>query len=244
VPVLQKPKLILDLCGGTGAWSRPYKQAVSRATGENLYRVGLITLPDYDVTKTFVDYNKRRLVFRKETYPCRYVTVPFSRVYGILAAPPCTEFSFANKGRFNGLVRPNWQEGLATVEACERIIRACMTEGTLKFWALENPVGHLRKFLGRPQLTFEHWWYDENAWVSKKTDLWGYFNNPKRLVFEKPEHVRVVPGNRDESHWFKNNQRWYTPVCPPEYAHLNLDRAAIRAITPKGFAEAFFAANK
>ena len=56
-------KVILDLCGGTGAWSKPYSEAG--------YDVRLITLPDYDV-KT---YN------------------PLDNVYGILAAPPCTEFS-------------------------------------------------------------------------------------------------------------------------------------------------------
>lgn len=34
-------KIILDLCGGTGAWSKPYKDAG--------YDVRLITLPNYDV---------------------------------------------------------------------------------------------------------------------------------------------------------------------------------------------------
>ena len=34
-------KIILDLCGGTGAWSRPYKEAG--------YNVRLVTLPDNDV---------------------------------------------------------------------------------------------------------------------------------------------------------------------------------------------------
>ena len=36
-----KNKIILDLCGGTGAWSKPYK--------EDGYNVRNITLPDYDV---------------------------------------------------------------------------------------------------------------------------------------------------------------------------------------------------
>ena len=34
-------KIILDLCGGTGSWSKPYKEAG--------YDVKLITLPEYDV---------------------------------------------------------------------------------------------------------------------------------------------------------------------------------------------------
>lgn len=58
-------KIILDLCGGTGAWSKPYKDAG--------YDVRVITLPEYDVI----------------TY------TPPANVYGILAAPPCTMFSMA-----------------------------------------------------------------------------------------------------------------------------------------------------
>lgn len=36
-----KDKIILDLCGGTGSWSKPYKDVG--------YDVRVITLPDYDV---------------------------------------------------------------------------------------------------------------------------------------------------------------------------------------------------
>jgi hypothetical protein len=56
-------KIILDLCGGTGSWSKPYRN--------NGYDVRVITLPDYDV----FDYQ------------------PPENVYGILAAPTCTHFS-------------------------------------------------------------------------------------------------------------------------------------------------------
>ena len=56
-------KIILDLCGGTGAWSKPYK--------ENGYDVRIITTPDKD---------------------CRSLNF-ISGVHGILAAPPCTVFA-------------------------------------------------------------------------------------------------------------------------------------------------------
>jgi hypothetical protein len=56
--------IILDLCGGTGSWSLPYK--------ENGFDVRVITLPDYDV---------------------RTYKLPDEPIYGILAAPPCTMFS-------------------------------------------------------------------------------------------------------------------------------------------------------
>ena len=60
-----KDKIILDLCGGTGSWSKPYKDAG--------YDVRVITWPQYDV-KTYI---------------------PPDNVYGIFAAPPCTMFSMA-----------------------------------------------------------------------------------------------------------------------------------------------------
>lgn len=63
---MNSDKIILDLCGGTGSWSRPYVDAG--------YDVRVITLPEYDV----------------RTYK------PPEFVYGILAAPPCTEFSVLN----------------------------------------------------------------------------------------------------------------------------------------------------
>ena len=55
-----KDKIILEPCGGTGAWGKPYK--------DNGYDVRNITLPEYDV----------------RTY------IPPDNVYGILFAPPCT----------------------------------------------------------------------------------------------------------------------------------------------------------
>lgn len=82
-------KIILDLCGGTGAWSKPYSDAG--------YDVRLITLPDHDVL----------------TY------TPLDNVYGILAAPPCTEFSFAKS---NSKYPRDIRKGMEIVAACYKII--------------------------------------------------------------------------------------------------------------------------
>lgn len=40
---MNKNKIILDLCGGTGSWSKPYRDAG--------YDVKVITLPQYNVEK-------------------------------------------------------------------------------------------------------------------------------------------------------------------------------------------------
>ena len=136
-------KIILDLCGGTGSWSRPYKEAG--------YDVRLITLPDNDV--------------------CTYE--PPENVYGILAAPPCTEFSLLNCKAENR--ERHFDVGLTTVVACLRIIAMCKPQ----WWALENPVGHLIDYMGRPQLIFQPWEYSD-PWT-KRTAIWGRFVPPKKL---------------------------------------------------------------
>lgn len=195
-------KIILDLCGGTGAWSKPYKEIG--------YDVRVITLPGHDVL----------------TYG------PPKNVYGILAAPPCTEFSIAKGSRPRDLVN-----AIAVVEACLRIIWHCRATGSLKFWAMENPVGLLRQFMGKPSFTFEQWQFGDMQ--IKPTDLWGYFNIPKPTVSERPAAL-----TKQYLNGRSNGRGWSKPECPKEYEHLNLRRVEIRAITPAGFAKAFFKANQ
>ena len=93
-------RIILDLCGGTGSWSKPYKDAG--------YDVRLVTLPENDV----------------RTYQ------PPLDVYGILAAPPCDEFSIAK----NHSIKRNLEAGMEIVNACLRIIE----ESKPEFHALEK----------------------------------------------------------------------------------------------------------
>lgn len=79
-------KIILDLCGGSGAWSKPYKDAG--------YNVHVITLPDYDICK--VSLNDSYMVFPHNKDSNLDLFIPMNDVYGILAAPVCTCFSKAN----------------------------------------------------------------------------------------------------------------------------------------------------
>jgi len=195
-----KQKIILDLCGGTGAWSRPYK--------EMGYDVRNITLPEYDV----------------RTYQ------PPENVYGILAAPPCTEFSVA---KTVGKPR-NLKKGIEIVYHCLRIIweaqykleKPFNRHTTLKFWALENPKGLLEYFLGKPTFQFQPYEFGDN--YSKKTCLWGKFNEPQRnLLVIKPQ------------------KRTMSDLVEPMTFKRDFKKMAeVRSITPKGFAEAFFRANQ
>ncbi|MBU7006335.1 hypothetical protein [Phosphitispora fastidiosa] len=218
-------KIVLDLCGGTGSWSRPYAEAG--------YDVRVVTLPEWDVTEVEFDAYGMKFI-RQDVHYRDTLCVLYDDVYGILAAPPCTEFSLAKGNKPRDL-----KSAMKLVEACLKIIWHCRfyNHSKLKFWAMENPVGLLRQFLGKPAFTFEQWQFGDEG--IKPTDLWGYFNPPKPIIKEKPENlsVRYPRGSR-------NGRRMVSPICPPEYKHLKLTRAEIRAITPPGFAKAFFKANR
>jgi hypothetical protein len=141
----------------------------------------------------------------------RLLELPARPVHGILAAPPCTVF--ANSGARWPRTDDEMREGLSVVDACLRLVVACRPA----WWALENPAGKLRRYLGAPRLTFQPNEYGD-PWT-KRTCLWGEFNTPLRApvaATEGSKFHRLPPG--------------------PE-------RAALRSVTPPGFARAFFEAN-
>ena len=209
-------KIILDLCGGTGSWSNPYKEAG--------YDVRNITLPDYDV----------------KTYK-----LPEEPIYGILAAPPCTMFSFA---RTNAKKPRDLKEGMDLVYACLNLIWQAQFRlesdqqkySPLKFWALENPYfGMLKWFLGKPAFVFDPYEFGDN--YKKRTSLWGYFNEPKK---------NPIKMTKEMINKCKTNSR---PLPKFDYMKSKdihskyfgkYDRQTRRAITPAGFAKAFYKANK
>ena len=207
-PITKKAKIILDLCGGTGSWSRPYK--------ENGYDVRLITLPDHDVM---------------EYEPPEYV-------YGILAAPTCTHFSYA---RTTAVLPRDLETAMILVRRCLEIIWKCQynlqnpnaKKTTLQFWALENPKGFLRFFLGQPALEFHPWEFGDG--YMKQTDLWGNFKLPHK---NEVEYVKTK---------FDRLNSRELPQLPEGFVYdkgCGLDKRQVRrSITPRGFASAFFKAN-
>ena len=187
-------KIILDLCGGTGAWSKPYKDAG--------YDVRLITLPEYDV----------------RTYQ------PPDNVYGILAAPPCNDFA-------RQCINRDLKRGFKIVEACLRIIWICQLNGGVKFWVIENPAtGMLRRFLGKPALVWQPCDYGDLA--SKSTGPWGIFNIPMPKPIPFTFEAKALQ-HKHHIHKF-----------PSAKEYPGLSRSDRRAITPLGFARAFYEANR
>ena len=194
-------KIILDLCGGTGCWSKPYKEAG--------YDIRVITLPKHDVL----------------TY------VPPERVYGVLAAPPCTCFSIASVSYWK-----KYDETGQTAKALE-IVRRCFdiaAQTNPVFFALENPKGRLRRLLGLDPI-YSFYQYEFNGLFYKKTYLWGDFNTMivKGPVNERPLHLQQA----------KYSDLYDLPddyVLDPDFSK----RAAMRSMYPPMFCQAFFEANQ
>ena len=186
---LFQSKLILDLCGGTGSWSQPYRDAG--------YDVELITLPSQDV---------------------RLYRPPRHHVRGILAAPPCTYFCRMRMCRGEP-TSEQFIEGLSVVDACLRIISVCKPD----WWALENPQGYLKRWLGDPILRFDP--CDFGDTYTKMTWIWGDFKMPR----VKPVRP-VIP---------LVNSRTGHPKGKKGLAVNSEERSK----TPPGFALAFMKAN-
>jgi hypothetical protein len=104
-------------------------------------------------------------------------------------------------------------EALGIVDACLRFILF----GQPEWWALENPIGKLVRWLGKPKMYFQP--YEFGDPYTKRTALWGEFTPPTKHPVEPTEGGKI----------------WR--MAP------SADRAEKRSITPAGFARAFFEAN-
>lgn len=89
-------------------------------------------------------------------------------VYGIIANPPCTQFSKAT-WRVPKNNR-NFSEGMRLVRECLRVIWEVQVEsgGGLKFWALGNPLGYLPQFLGHPYFKYQPWQFGDTSVIATK----------------------------------------------------------------------------
>ncbi len=181
-----KPKIILDLCGAKGAWSKYYQEA-----GYDVRVIDILNGQDV-----------RLLEFQK------------TGVYGILAAPPCDHLAGSGARWWKSKGEEALLDALSIVDACLRAVILYKP----RWWCLENPVGRLSHFLGKPVMTFQPYEYGDP--YQKRTCLWGRFTFPKKNPVEPTEGQKIwkmAPGS---------------------------ERKAMRSITPSGFARAFYEANK
>lgn len=109
---------------------------------------------------------------------------------------------------------PTDPELISALSVVDACLRAVLLYRPM-WWALENPRNKLRRYLGPPRLTFKHWEYGDAA--EKPTCIWGDFSAPMFRV-----------GRRSKPSTYKTHK----PNAVPE-----------DAVTPAGFARAFFEAN-
>ncbi len=187
------PKTIISLCDYSGNWAKPYKD-----NGFDVIQVELLLDQDIRLFKKIKD-----------------------DVYGILAAPPCTEFAGSGARWWKNKNPQLLFDNIALVDACFRII----VVHNPKFWVLENPVGRLVHWIGKPKYIFNPCDYGDA--YTKKTCLWGKFNIPKKNPVD-PKFIVMPNGKRMSAlHYFGSPKT----------------RSTKRGITPMGFAKAFYEAN-
>lgn len=206
-------RTILSLCDFTGTWPSAYSSA------------------GYDV---------RIIDIKKGLNVC---LLPYTPCHGILAAPPCTDFSLSGAQYWKAKDKDGrTQQSLAVVDACLRII---LTSDP-SWWALENPPGRLEHYIGPPRFSFDP--CDFGGWMlpgekshpsfpaqdayTKRTHLWGRFNIPHK------RSVDPIPNDQQQNNISlpKDADGKFLPWTSPE-------TKTIRSITPLGFARAFAAAN-
>lgn len=139
---------------------------------------------------------------------------PTFGIYGIIANPPCTDLAGSGARWWGEKGQSALFNALAIVDACCR--QVLFSEP--KFWIIENPVGRLSHYLGKPTFTYQPYEYGDT--YSKRTCLWGKFNIPKKCP--------VIPTEKDKI--------WKMPPSK--------DRADLRSICSPSFAKAFFEANR
>ena len=168
---------------------------------------------------------------------------PPQGVYGVIANPPCTMFSFA---RTNAKKPRDLRQGIKTVEACLRIIWECQYRivkdvqkyPPLKFWVLENPDAMLRWFLGKPAMIYNPFEFGER--YQKRTCLWGHFNDPKRNPIELTA-VEKAKAKANSQPLPKFDYMKSKDIAPEWFGKLS--RTDRRSICSPKFAQAFFEAN-
>lgn len=216
IPVhIDESPIVISLFDYSGEWSLHYRKAG--------YRVIQID------TKLGIDI-----------FAWDYRAIRKDLVKGILAAPPCTDFTVSGAQYW----KKKDEDGTTEI-SCQLIsvVLEIIDYFQPEFFAIENPVGRLRRMLngeyedGEPQiivpdslkgtlaapaLVFNPCDYGD-AWM-KKTMLWGKFNSPEKNPVQPEQYCK---------------QGSWTQLLGGKSERTK----ELRSVTPKGFSSAFFAAN-
>jgi hypothetical protein len=211
-----KHKIILSLFDYSGGWSKPYRDA-----GYTVIQVDIkLGIDIFEVLADVLDQIAEHGAVS---------------VYGILAAPVCTDFSASgawcwkkketqpagyNNPKtidFDNTVEHSIFMVLATLEIIERLNPV--------FYAIENPVGRIAKLVPEIGKAWYFQPYEFGDPYTKKTGIYGKFNKPVKTPVEPIKYC-------EQGSWTQ------------KLGGKSERTKALRSVTPPGFAKAFFEANK
>jgi hypothetical protein len=191
---INSDKTVISLFDASGEWSKPWAEA-----GFNVVTYDLQTgqdIREFDAQMLLEEHGN-------------------DNVWAVLAAPPCTDYASSGARYWKS------KDADGRTEISNELVRQVLRTVELlrpAVWAMENPVGRMAKVNNLPpaQLTFQPNLYGDP--YTKKTLLWGNFNNklPQAPVepTEGSKIIKISSGNKYE-----------------------------RSLTPEGFAYSFFSAN-
>ncbi len=204
-------RYVISLCDYSGVWSKPYVDA------------------GYEVLQVDLKLGKDAILFPSPMSATPRLSSQFEDIskyidntHAVLAAPVCTVFS--GSGAKHPRSDTDISQGLALVDACYRIASVTNTD----IFALENPVGKLRKWIGEPILRFQPHDYAGHAddprseQYTKRTCLFGWFNTNL-----PQDSLPPVDGSKLWRNYGGKSER----------------TKELRSITPQGFSRAFYLAN-
>lgn len=191
-------RIILSLFDYTGQWSQPYVDA------------------GYQVLRFDIQHGQDINDFCVEYFVENY---DICDVYGILAACPCTDFAISGARHFaakdaDGRTETSKELVFQTLRTVEYF--------RPKFWVIENPVSRIERLTGLPKARFSFDPCHFGSPYTKKTMLWGVFN----------ENIPLAPVDPVEGSKMHRL-----------YGGKSVATKNARSETPEGFAYAFFQAN-
>ena len=150
------PPSLLALFDHSGAWSKPYREA------------------GWDVVQVDIKNGVDILSFEYKS---------FTKFNGVLAAPPCTDFSLSGAQYWKAKdMDGRTAYSISLVQKTLEIIEYFNPF----FWGLENPLGRIQKCipeLGKPKYWFHPSDYGEN--YTKRSYLWGKFSPPHASIYRR-----------------------------------------------------------
>lgn len=96
----------------------------------------------------------------------------------------------------------------------------------------------LKNFIGKPAFVFDPWEFGDG--YQKRTALWGNFKDPVKTPVPMTDEAKAKANSH--LHTIKFDYMKSKDIHPESFGEL--DGQARRAITPQGFAQAFFKANQ